>query len=138
MVEAVQNLKVGDIVQLRTNLFKNPRAAIMTAPGTQHMFIVVKTDPIVVCGVSSQMKYIERYPWSIVLDDWESEGFYKPSHVRTNNSGEVNDPNNVFKRIGHLSDHDLAKVLKAYQAAPQDVKLEHFNKLSLNGLKLDI
>lgn len=123
--ESLSNkFKVGDIVVLRYGAFERfPGKKLVTS---HHMFVVVDTENV--CEISSQShKVSEKYPWNVEIQDWTQTGLVKPSHVKTDTYGEVDDAD-VFEKIGELSERDKQRVLHAYQQSPQSYILEWYER----------
>lgn len=114
MIYVLDEALIGDIVQLKNgnrNPFKKPDAAAM--PDTGHNFVIVATNPLVVCPVSSRMYRVGKYDSAIAINDWKSAHLVKPSYVSTNTFGKIKDTD-IYKTIGRLRPNDLARVLKQY------------------------
>lgn len=120
MNESINNYNVGDIVKLKYGSFKkNPGKTLV---GSHHLFVIV--DDNNVCVLSSNMSKVnKRYRYNIEITDWKDAELHKPSHVKTDTYGTVDDFD-IFTKIGSLSEKDLSKVIKSYNRSPQNYILE--------------
>lgn len=122
ITEDLLNLSTGDIIFLKYGAFEQPYGASLI--DSHHLFVVVKTDPVTVCSISSVAgKVNDNFPWNIPIKDREGTNLRKPSHVKVDNSGIISE-DEAFKIVGKLSDEDRANVLAKYAEAPQNYILE--------------
>lgn len=122
IIEDLSNPSEGDIILLKYGSFEKPYGKSLVT--SHHLFVVVKTNPITVCSISSvEDKVNERFPWNIPIKNLEGTNLRKPSHVKVDNSGIISE-DDPFKFVGKLSDEDMANVLSKYKEAPQNYILE--------------
>lgn len=123
IIENINSYPVGSLLKLKYGAFKKyPGNKLLT---THHMFVVV--DENNVCVVSSNnSKVNDKYPYNVEIIDWKDAGLNKPSHVKTDVYGEINDKD-IFDLVGHLTNNDLEIVLSIYNKSPQYTKLEWIN-----------
>lgn len=120
LIETLSTYSPGDIVLLVRGTFT--RYPGTTLISMNHLFVVV--DDKNVCEISSKnSKVSSKFPYNVEILNWSQAGLRKPCHVKTDTYGEIDD-SGVFKLIGHLSNSDLTRVLKSYQLAPQNYRLE--------------
>lgn len=120
LLERLNKYNPGDIIQLKFGTFKERPGNKLVS--TSHMFLVV--DELNVCIVSSQMdKVNNKYPYNIPIQDWEEAHLNKPSHAKLDSYGEISD-DNVFKKVGQLTDRDRENILSKFKDAPQHYLLE--------------
>lgn len=111
----------GDIIKLNANKLKS-RLAKDLARGNgkikAHMFIVVLTKGkhMVVSPISSQTQQTDvSRPYSLILNDWNTEGLSKRSYVDLTTNGSIL-KSCVYAKIGELSDNDYKRVSEIYKA----------------------
>ena len=114
----------GDIIKLKVGAFKKYPGNTLVKSG--HLFAVVDEDHVCVIS-SNNSKVNEKYPYNIEITDYSSAGLRKPSHVKVDVSGVIED-SEVFDYVGHLNDEDLIRVVNAYKNAPLHTLLEYLRK----------
>ena len=120
LIEKLNKYEPGDILQLKFGTFKERPGNKLVS--TSHMFLVV--DELNVCTVSSHNnKVTDKYPYNIPINDWKEAHLNKPSHAKLDSYGEISD-DNVFKKIGELTDNDKENILSKFKDAPQHYLLE--------------
>ena len=120
LLKRLNKYELGNILQLKFGTFKERPGNKLVS--TSHMFLVV--DELNVCTVSSQNdKVTDKYPYNIPIQDREEAHLDKPSHAKLDSYGETSD-DNVFKKVGQLTDRDRENILLKFKDAPQHYLLE--------------
>ena len=124
IVEELNNYSKGSIVKLKYGTFiKSPGQELIDS---HHLFVVVDHENV--CEISSQeSKVTQKFPYNIPIEDWSSAGLRKPSHVKTDTYGKVNDKD-VLELVGNLTKEDLNKVISSYNKSPHNYILEFINR----------
>ena len=122
MIIQEQDYHVGDIVKLKFDTFTTDLSNRLVKEN--HPFVIVDTEPYIVCEVSSKMD--KQYPWNVVIQEWKYAGLLRPSHVKTDQYGEIQ-PEDIFRVYGTLHKKDLNRVLISYFKSPQNYKFEWIN-----------
>ena len=125
IIERLIDYIPGDIIKLKVGAFKKYPGNTLVKSG--HLFAVVDEDHVCVIS-SNNSKVNEKYPYNIEIIDYSSAGLRKPSHVKVDVSGTIED-SEVFDYVGHLSNEDLVKVVNAYKNAPLHTLLEYLRKI---------
>lgn len=124
IVEEIKGYKPGDIVKLKFGCFKSLVGRQIVS--SNHLFVVVDSENV--CEISSQNNKVSgKFKWNVEIKDWKSAGLLKPSHVKTDCYGEVDD-HSIFKYYGKLSEEDRSNVLSRYSASPQNTILEWYEQ----------